>query len=1315
MILQQRKYRSFYREVIIRFLSVFLILFILSPSALQAKDSVQALQFPSLDNFQQSKEEFHPLTIKGLSLYPDDPFKIDFIIDQGDAEYSNQEFEEQAAKVIRYFLASLTIPKENLWVNLTPHEEDRIIPASLGKTEMGRDLLMQDYALKQLSSALLNPAHPVGRKFWKRISDRMRSEHSVTDMPQDLFNKVWIVPKVARLHEHEKGTIILDYQLQVMLEEDYHAMSVSRNIKKRFSSQDSQMLNQISGRMVRAIILPEIEKEINQGKEFSPLRQIFHSLILATWYKQALRQSLLTREYADQNKIKGIDLDDQNMSERIYDRYLASIKNGLYEHIRKEYDPKAKKVIYRKFLSGGIAADKTHIQNVKRLDTAMATEIEKDLSRLKTVTVDLTGGPLSSIEGKKRTAVSAFHQEALALRQESIQAIREQYGNMSSYPDLRLTGIYQTYLEDLFLPWSSNRAAAVDFVRDNMFYPYVSFWSYWRDLPKIFFPGIEIWQDAFMPYYSGGLSLASYNWTLDWAWDYWMAAHKNFNAWYPFLEPSIKEMDLFKQYFQKNYLKMMHPSGDYARRVEKTLKYLQSLKSQKPAFYSEHELILQVPGLFKLVRVKTKKGQSIDPQLPPALIIGPHSGHDAESLADYTNKDQTDANSLAQTFKKQGYDTFILVWESSQELQDIGDLQEAVHLSIQRIGKKVVIGGLCHGGAVGAHYMGVKPDNVAGLVVAGAPVNTHIGENDVTRFAAQGMDMPTWMQFKTGTKDVYDGDAQKVAFKYLGYEGGVHKRITKFLDLIDNIDDIDYVERARIFDEWFEYTNNIGYLSSWVQKVFIENQFVAGDLSFRIGNKMVTSDPANYLPNRPVASIGGLKDDITPPPIIKFADMDDITAHPQALWNFLTKGIVSRETFQGLQIEERDAFDYLLDNGYLDHSELEDKSYAYVNEQKVMQVMTRLARKKNAYKFFVADFQDKGDTKETVLPKIQAFIDLLVEATGQEPVTITHYSEGIRWLNSNTELYTTFDRETFQALAPNLLEQIEQKATRSVDQFNEEQWKQVAKTPQGVRLRRLIAEQIAEGFPITNPRLGDAAYVSDISDAVLNRLSKPVADRFFSDTDPQSVNSTYGVKAVMRMPFAKLAFDEDFETFRSMDAPFIQQADEQELKRIFDYLRRVRGQSSGILDLIPTKKEYTMFLLVNGGHIGIYNGSRSQQAWAKVLKRFKEIWQKEGLVGDNLVLGDEDIVLAIEDQVIYFSQDAAMAVSPKPSRAGTDEVGGIDMNPDNLTIKIQKTKDGVIIPRLKHAGTNIYIDHLIPSIMRVAPVSNLPALLGIRQ
>ena len=51
----------------------------------------------------------------------------------------------------------------------------------------------------------------------------------------------------------------------------------------------------------------EIEKEVNEGQHFAPLRQIYHSLILAKWYKETVKNSLLSQVYVDKNLIAGVE------------------------------------------------------------------------------------------------------------------------------------------------------------------------------------------------------------------------------------------------------------------------------------------------------------------------------------------------------------------------------------------------------------------------------------------------------------------------------------------------------------------------------------------------------------------------------------------------------------------------------------------------------------------------------------------------------------------------------------------------------------------------------------------------------------------------------------------------------------------------------------------------------------------------------------------------------------------------------------------------------------------------------------------------
>ena len=71
--------------------------------------------------------------------------------------------------MIKYFFAALTLPEKDVWVNLSPYEKDCIVPKATGDTEMGRDMLAQDYILKQLTASLIYPEKDLGKEFWNRV------------------------------------------------------------------------------------------------------------------------------------------------------------------------------------------------------------------------------------------------------------------------------------------------------------------------------------------------------------------------------------------------------------------------------------------------------------------------------------------------------------------------------------------------------------------------------------------------------------------------------------------------------------------------------------------------------------------------------------------------------------------------------------------------------------------------------------------------------------------------------------------------------------------------------------------------------------------------------------------------------------------------------------------------------------------------------------------------------------------------------------------------------------------------------------------
>ena len=63
-----------------------------------------------------------PPMLRGIKVNPDNPFRFDFILDKGDSALNNDQLKGESNKLIKYFLASMTTPEKDLWVNLSPSD-----------------------------------------------------------------------------------------------------------------------------------------------------------------------------------------------------------------------------------------------------------------------------------------------------------------------------------------------------------------------------------------------------------------------------------------------------------------------------------------------------------------------------------------------------------------------------------------------------------------------------------------------------------------------------------------------------------------------------------------------------------------------------------------------------------------------------------------------------------------------------------------------------------------------------------------------------------------------------------------------------------------------------------------------------------------------------------------------------------------------------------------------------------------------------------------------------------------------------------------
>ena len=142
---------------------------------------------------------FTPAHLKGITIHPDNALKFDFLIQKGDGNLDFQQKNQEYKKLVKYFLASLTIPDEDQWVNLSPYEKNRIIKDNFGKTEMGRDLLSQDYLLKQITSSLMYPESGLGKAFWNKVYERAYKEYGVSTVLVNTFNKALEINKLYNI------------------------------------------------------------------------------------------------------------------------------------------------------------------------------------------------------------------------------------------------------------------------------------------------------------------------------------------------------------------------------------------------------------------------------------------------------------------------------------------------------------------------------------------------------------------------------------------------------------------------------------------------------------------------------------------------------------------------------------------------------------------------------------------------------------------------------------------------------------------------------------------------------------------------------------------------------------------------------------------------------------------------------------------------------------------------------------------------------------------------------------------------------------
>ena len=345
-----------------------------------------------------------PVMLQGLRYDPQKPFQFEFVLEQGDKALPLDQLRDQGMGLVRYFMAAMTMAKDDLWVNLSPYEKDRIVPEGLGVTQLGSDMLIEDYILKQLSSSLTFPDSLTGHRFWQKIYSETERHFGRTDVPVSTFNKVWIVPDYADVLIKDNTVIVLDSHLKVMMEQDYLA-------QKKASCGDAclpvkeieqGMGQNLASQVMRQVIIPVLEKEVNTGSHFAALRQMFHAVVLAEWYKRNLKNNISVY-YANHRKVAGIDDVNESSKDFIYKRYLSAYKKGVYNFIREDVQPTTGEIVPHKYFAGGLNLDVSAAMIHERFTTAEFSLKDKAIWANKKVSYLMDVGAVPADKGKVKT------------------------------------------------------------------------------------------------------------------------------------------------------------------------------------------------------------------------------------------------------------------------------------------------------------------------------------------------------------------------------------------------------------------------------------------------------------------------------------------------------------------------------------------------------------------------------------------------------------------------------------------------------------------------------------------------------------------------------------------------------------------------------------------------------------------------------------------------------------------------------------------------------------------------------------------------
>ena len=264
---------------------------------------------------------------------------------------------DASQRLIDFLLIGLILPNDKFWVNLNPWEPERIVDEDVGTTDVGRIMLEADLQMKGDFCKYENPGETdVGAKYWEQLDKKQEelvnkcmSDHpgQIEDTDNVLFQAAtrhWIVPDEITAYGNGDEIYIAEATLSIYSEPVYEhsTFEIVNQSKSLLSAECLKSLEQAVkeyGRYAKELeeelILPFVVEEVNNGDQYSALRQVYLSLALAQWYKERFEDTSMFSDLMDSANLTGLESEETWSPRDIWEDYVKSYEKGEY-HYEKE-------------------------------------------------------------------------------------------------------------------------------------------------------------------------------------------------------------------------------------------------------------------------------------------------------------------------------------------------------------------------------------------------------------------------------------------------------------------------------------------------------------------------------------------------------------------------------------------------------------------------------------------------------------------------------------------------------------------------------------------------------------------------------------------------------------------------------------------------------------------------------------------------------------------------------------------------------------------------------------------------------------------